>query len=851
MKQLVFHGKKTVPRALRRDVWRPYFSIHFPKTPGGAAKGLLVFQELRELSMRRQLKPPKEMVIATDQDIQTIKNKYRPHQLKDATERSSTKRGGQYTRLDMPVVGMRLPKKMIARRLMNQRGTAVADVAAVLKRHVMRKPANLTLKERADQNEVERKEREAGLSSRNHKRLQEIRKKEDEKAEDIADRMEYVKPRPGYAQLQRHTKDRISMEYEGLMYVPGEGMDLKLFKDAEDATQKESGAARALEDAMNEMEEEKEMQRETIEKEISAQIEQRLVDMTAEQRSEVQKGVEEERARKEVQIDEKIADAERELETELERMYKEMGTLPSAASLRAYRQYKRKHTARITAMKTDERLRHLKWTGPFAEINTKVNEAIAEIQTRWQPKLDSLLEEANKEEAANSGRLESHEVEIRWADLRDGTYAREWPDNVFHGELQAQAVVKADKSVVRQYSHFDADEHEISEQRGRAQIPTSTSIHVFGTEEVDDPANARWQSSQYLAERAAEQREQRASEWSTTEIILMRRRIVALRAENRKLHAHFAGSIVDKAKMEWTVALADWINVSSQLSESLTPESYDQKTMATVDSNLAYVTEHLQEARDELTKSDNPDADRARHDWIANSVDLIKLESTHLEARRQADLREEFLGKFDEREGLMDEITAEVVGAESRLSSFDVRFPFVKDVMIRHGINVEGEAMKAAFEDIEETRLVQQEVLGNRQETLKAARSALLEAEANNPSVDGSDAAPVADAKAALQRAMTDVIAAEEVINETRAKRTNIISQIQAKSNAMRNDREAWREFKEQGGTVGMVSAARRKRREEDGRKLVTRKGEVKDDVVVIEPTKGVWGRVKGLFGRK
>lgn len=799
------------------------------------------------------------MVIATEEDIETIKKKYRPYQLKDATEKSSTRRGAQYERLDMPIPGMRLPKKMIARRLMNQRATSVADVAAVLKRHIMPRSAApserkrgieerppLTPKELVDKSEAQRKARESHLSSRNHKRLEEIRQKESKKAEEIEVRKDYVKPRAGYAQLQRHTKDRLSMEYEGLMYVPGQGMDLKLLENAADATRKEAGAEMALEDAINEMEEEKELQRETIEKAISAQIEQRLTDMTEAERTQIQKDVEQERAQKEERLEKKIANAERELKSKLEKLYGVWGGLQSRKSLAKYRQIKRKQTARITAMKLDERRRHLKWVGPYAEINAKVDEALAEIEARWQPKLDALREEADKE-AANTTHSESHEVEIRWADMRDGTYAREWPDSVFHGELQPKAVVKADKSVIRQHSHFDADEHEISEQRGRAQIPTSTSIHVFGTEEVDDPSTARWQSPQYLAQHSAELREQRISEWTTTETILMRRRIVALRAENRKLQAHFTGSTLDAARMGWTAALISYIETATNLNESFAQDPYDQNIVAQLEDHLAEVTKNLHWARDELSRSDNPDADRARHDWIANSADLIKLEYTHLEAKRQADLREEFLGKFDEREGLMDEIAGGVEGAEERLASFDKQFPFVKDVMVRHGINVEEEAMKAAFEDIEDTRAAQQEVLRNRQETLQSARAVLQEAEANHPSVDGSDAAPVADAKAELQRAMTGVVAAEEVINETRAKRMKIISQIQAKAHAMRNDKEAWREFKERAGTMGLLSAPRRR----SGGEEMSGREEGMEDVVVVEPTRGVWGRVKGFFGRK
>ena len=45
-RQLIYHGKKTVPADIRRDVWLPYYSVHFPSTSLGKYSGLLAYRRL-------------------------------------------------------------------------------------------------------------------------------------------------------------------------------------------------------------------------------------------------------------------------------------------------------------------------------------------------------------------------------------------------------------------------------------------------------------------------------------------------------------------------------------------------------------------------------------------------------------------------------------------------------------------------------------------------------------------------------------------------------------------------------------------------------------------------------------
>src|SRR5215469_9267313 len=51
MKQLAFYGKKTKPRALRRDMWRPFASVTFPQ--GSEEDGLRAYKVLREFRLLR------------------------------------------------------------------------------------------------------------------------------------------------------------------------------------------------------------------------------------------------------------------------------------------------------------------------------------------------------------------------------------------------------------------------------------------------------------------------------------------------------------------------------------------------------------------------------------------------------------------------------------------------------------------------------------------------------------------------------------------------------------------------------------------------------------------------------
>ncbi|KAF9893238.1 hypothetical protein FE257_011662 [Aspergillus nanangensis] len=115
LRQLVYHGKKTIPASLRKDMWVPYYSVHFDDSK----VGLRAYHLLREFSLQRQLAPPREMVTITEQFL----NQKRPRDPEEA-KKFDEKFSGK--------LGWLMEKKDRARIMMDQKATSVADVSAVI-----------------------------------------------------------------------------------------------------------------------------------------------------------------------------------------------------------------------------------------------------------------------------------------------------------------------------------------------------------------------------------------------------------------------------------------------------------------------------------------------------------------------------------------------------------------------------------------------------------------------------------------------------------------------------------------------------------------------------------------------
>ncbi|PGH03409.1 hypothetical protein AJ79_07375 [Helicocarpus griseus UAMH5409] len=119
LSQLVYHGKKTVPASLRKDMWTPYFSLHF----SSASRGLEAYRLLREFSLQRQLAPPEDMIKASEGNEYLFRQRPRdPLEAEKWDEEWKPRIEASHF----------LGKKMRARILMDQKATSVADVAAVL-----------------------------------------------------------------------------------------------------------------------------------------------------------------------------------------------------------------------------------------------------------------------------------------------------------------------------------------------------------------------------------------------------------------------------------------------------------------------------------------------------------------------------------------------------------------------------------------------------------------------------------------------------------------------------------------------------------------------------------------------
>ncbi|KAL2838803.1 transcriptional regulation of mitochondrial recombination-domain-containing protein [Aspergillus pseudoustus] len=115
LKQLMYHGKKTVPATLRKDMWAPYYSVHFTNSK----VGLRAFHLLREFSKQRQLDPPREMITITENYL-AQKRPRDPEEAEKFDEKYADK------------VGWLMEKKDRARAVMDQKATSVADISAII-----------------------------------------------------------------------------------------------------------------------------------------------------------------------------------------------------------------------------------------------------------------------------------------------------------------------------------------------------------------------------------------------------------------------------------------------------------------------------------------------------------------------------------------------------------------------------------------------------------------------------------------------------------------------------------------------------------------------------------------------
>ncbi|KAF4551224.1 Hypothetical protein D9617_14g076810 [Elsinoe fawcettii] len=119
LKQLMAAGKKTIPRALRKDHWKPFFTVKF----GLPHQGLKAFKKLREWRMLHELEWNPKNAKPLEPTVQ--KQEKLEQEREELEELGGGRIGGKRSRLS----GWKLRKK---RTIMNQAENSVADLAAVL-----------------------------------------------------------------------------------------------------------------------------------------------------------------------------------------------------------------------------------------------------------------------------------------------------------------------------------------------------------------------------------------------------------------------------------------------------------------------------------------------------------------------------------------------------------------------------------------------------------------------------------------------------------------------------------------------------------------------------------------------
>ncbi|KAI1917792.1 hypothetical protein LOZ65_005012 [Ophidiomyces ophidiicola] len=161
LSQMIYHGKKTVPASLRKDMWVPFFSVHFPSP----AAGIAAFKMLREFAVQRQLAPPAAAITNTTESLA----RRRPRDPLAARQWDAT-----WT----PRLGQIMPKKLRARALMDQKSTSVADLAAVRALHAPTLAQTHPLPDPDLQRQLADRQKKKSLSHTARKRLVAARARE-------------------------------------------------------------------------------------------------------------------------------------------------------------------------------------------------------------------------------------------------------------------------------------------------------------------------------------------------------------------------------------------------------------------------------------------------------------------------------------------------------------------------------------------------------------------------------------------------------------------------------------------------------------------------------------------------
>ncbi|KAL2400990.1 hypothetical protein ABEF95_001691 [Exophiala dermatitidis] len=454
LRQLVFHGKKTVPASVRRDMWTPYFSIHFPPTPAGALEGLFAFQKLRELSLQRQLSPPDDLIRVTQQDIDTVKSKLgSPADLQEAAVRD------EQLAARIPKLGELLPKKLQAQRLMDQKATSVADAAFVLD-WISSGPSPL---DRMVEIEMNRVARHKDRTKKARRRIHAIRDEEAKKKDEIIRRaslaLQDLDPEDrSRLPLPAGALRQLSMEHHGL--VDGSKLvDIDQVAELKDAIKEWKGFINI---DPNNFDEEEWNRRQYVvraaEREaIKEWFEEHDTPTTESDSVWNRVSAKRESALKEFEADTKAREEQRRANTREEALKR--------AEESATKEHEKRTAAGSNAPPLEQMIGQYK-KDALEQFKQQEKQLAAEEQQKSRP-----------------GWADTREIKMFWADLNDGLFASAWPQNVIHGPLAPYGVAKAlvRETEDRVIEELD-DEADAGEGTPRTvEVVTSKSVHVIGS----------------------------------------------------------------------------------------------------------------------------------------------------------------------------------------------------------------------------------------------------------------------------------------------------------------------------------------------------------------------------------
>lgn len=777
MKQLIFHGKKTVPAALRRDVWRPYFQVRLPRTDAGAAKGMGIYQDLLEMSRWRQFDPPREMKVIKADEIPTYEN-VRPSK----------------------VVGAIAPQPTIARRLMYQERHAVADLSAVLTRwNRLMVPKSPKSKEERMAIKSGEKEQEYIPAWTPREKMQKSKEKreremqhmserkrhfEAEKEKSYAAREAAIKQRqsllyayPGSAPIDKHALARISTEYDAslefrtLSSAPKSigtfEPTLELLETIADATREEDRYLVELETKLKEREQQEEelyksvmslvpdtdakiaqlpdAERKQIEDDMEAEIAQKTSELELEAnkrrdvlterkerikadmiaRLKVASGIQNDEGVSKLRVKSRDIDAINAIDFKELKDNKKLVKKLSEHALQLTRPY----IQELNQIHLDQRYEaewwqkqsradSMKLVGPYAHIGEEYRKRLTELREKYQPEIDELkaLVKAQKKTWENQ---ENHAVEVCFANIQDAYHAVSWPKHVTFGELDNKAVVLQKTKQIREHEHYDEDEQYISEQAVVKDVVRGNSVHVFGAARFppepqgheEDPR--RYKNPAELAKEASRARESRIEDWERTVSILTRDEIVELRQKSAEVQAQFSDRSID-AVLEPNIAEAWQLsNAAFERFKRMQDPAPRMQDLATSVSNYQYDLQDIEailQGADELLPYARTEAllsgdlaTSSRVTWLEYQFKILKLMKQNPQAHKDADLREQYWQKINERASLLLRLEEEGQSESELLTKFDKRYPYIRDAARRLELaSVDSEKNRTVLTPIEE-----------------------------------------------------------------------------------------------------------------------------------------------------